>query len=78
MLSGPPKQPADPDDIEISDCVNKQARSLLYDPQTAGGVLISIPEGRAEQMLARLLENYPRAAIIGAIRERGAHSIKVI
>jgi selenide,water dikinase len=66
------------EDIEISDRVNKQMRSLLYDPQTAGGILIAIAQDRAEQLLARLLETYPRAAIIGEVRERGARSIKVI
>ena len=53
-------------------------RSLLYDPQTAGGLLISIAADRAEDMLARLRETYAQAEIIGQVRERGAHSIKVI
>ena len=66
------------EDIEIADRVNKQMRSLLYDPQTAGGILISIAADRAEEMLARLRETYAEAEIIGQVRERGAHSIKVI
>ena len=66
------------EDIEIADRVNKQVRSLLYDPQTAGGILISIAAGRAEEMLARLRETYAQAEVIGRVLERGAHSIKVI
>ena len=66
------------DDIEIADGVNKQLRSLLYDPQTAGGILISVAEDRAEELLARLGKTYDRAAIIGRVVERGEHSIKVI
>lgn len=66
------------DDIEIADGVSKQMRSLLYDPQTAGGILISITADRAEELLARLGETYNRAAIIGRVVERGLHSIKVI
>ena len=66
------------DDIEIATRVSKQMRSLLYDPQTAGGILISIAADRAEELLARLGENYDRAVIIGRVVERGPHSIKVI
>ena len=66
------------EDIEIAERVNKQMRSLLYDPQTAGGILISIAADRAEEMLARLREDYAQADIIGRVLERGAHSIKVI
>jgi len=66
------------EDIAISSTVSKELRSLLYDPQTAGGLLISIPADRAEAMLARLRETYLQAAIIGRVMERGAHSIVVI
>ena len=65
------------EDIEIADRVIKQMRSLLYDPQTAGGILISIAADRAQEMLARLRETYSQAEIIGQALERGAHSIKV-
>jgi selenide,water dikinase len=66
------------DDVEIAETVNKQMRNLLYDPQTAGGILISIAADRAEELLARLRETYSQAEIIGRVVERGAHSIKVI
>ncbi|HTG13986.1 MAG TPA: selenide, water dikinase SelD, partial [Blastocatellia bacterium] len=36
------------DDIQISEEVSKQMRSLLFDPQTAGGLLIAIASDRAE------------------------------
>jgi selenide, water dikinase len=66
------------EDIEIADGVSKHMRSLLYDPQTAGGILISIAADRAEELLARLGETYNQAVIIGRVVERGPHSIKVI
>ena len=66
------------DDVEIRAGVSKEMQSLLYDPQTAGGLLIAIAPERAEALLARLRENYPQASIIGRVIERGAHSIIVI
>ncbi len=65
------------DDIEIAAGVGKELRHLLYDPQTAGGMLISLPSHRAEAMLARLRENYPRAAVIGQTVDRGERSLVV-
>ena len=65
------------DDTEIADRVSKEVRSLLYDPQTAGGLLISIPADRADALFARLRDSYPQAAIIGRVVERGPHFIIV-
>ncbi len=64
-------------DIEVADSIGKETRSLLFDPQTAGGMLISIPPELATDMLARLRENYSQAQVIGRVLERGACSIKV-
>jgi selenide, water dikinase len=65
------------DDIEIEDSVQKDLLKLLFDPQTAGGMLISISPARADDLLARLRENYPEVAIIGLVLEPGAHSVVV-
>ena len=65
------------DDIEISKEVTKELVNVLYDPQTAGGLLISIAAERANELLARLRDVYADAAIIGHMTERGAHSIVV-
>ena len=64
-------------DVQIAGGVTKQMQSLLFDPQTAGGLLIAIASDRAEALLARLQANYPRAEMIGRVIERGAHSIVV-
>jgi selenide,water dikinase len=65
------------DDIEIGGAVSLPLASLFFDPQTAGGLLISIEPARADALLARLREVYPDAARIGRISERGAHSLSV-
>ncbi|MDQ3665719.1 MAG: selenide, water dikinase SelD [Acidobacteriota bacterium] len=64
-------------DIEVTDSIGKETRCLLFDPQTAGGMLISIHPERATDLLSRLRENYSQARLIGRVLERGAYSIKV-
>ncbi|HKY04565.1 MAG TPA: selenide, water dikinase SelD, partial [Blastocatellia bacterium] len=66
------------DDVEIEGSISKELTSLLYDPQTAGGILMAIAEDRAPQLLERLRADYPQAAIIGRVVERGPRSIKVL
>jgi len=65
------------DDIEIDESVSKEMRRLLYDPQTAGGMLIAISPKLAPDLLARLRENYPRADVIGRVTDLGSRSIAV-
>lgn len=43
--------------------------ALLFDPQTAGGLLAAVPAGQAAGILKRLLETAPLAAVIGRLSE---------
>jgi selenide,water dikinase len=65
------------DEVELGGEVSRELASLLFDPQTAGGLLISIAEERASHLLSRLRETYPDASIIGRVGERGARLISV-
>ncbi len=65
------------DDIEIGVEVSRPLTSLFFDPQTAGGLLISIDPARGDALLARLREVYPDAARIGRINVPGAHSLVI-
>ena len=65
-------------DVRIDAGVTKEVVSLLYDPQTAGGMLISIARDRAEEMLAKLRETYSQAVIIGRVIEYDGRSLEVI
>ena len=65
------------DDVRLGEGISKELASLLFDPQTAGGLLISIDAGRADELLSRLRESYSDAALIGRAVERGPHLIRV-
>jgi selenide,water dikinase len=62
-------------DVEIGPSVDENLLKLLFDPQTAGGMLISIAEHKAEAMLATLSKNYPQARRIGRVVPAGPRSI---
>ena len=57
----------------VSPCVegSSEVDDLLYDPQTSGGLLISLPERDA----AKLEAAFPDAYRIGAVRERSGKPI---
>jgi selenide,water dikinase len=64
-------------DVEIRDTVDENLIKLLFDPQTAGGMLIAASENNAEALLAALTRNYPNARQIGRVLPAGPRSIIV-
>ena len=51
--------------VRISESVTKEMQSALFDPQTAGGLLISLEEEKAE----RLIKNVEGAKMIGRVEK---------
>lgn len=50
--------------------ISRAMQDILYDPQTSGGLLISIPEAEAEQCLKELQESIPESKIVGYVTEK--------
>jgi len=48
---------------------------LMFDPQTSGGLLISVDSAQADELLSAIHIDDPQAAIIGSITERGDKEI---
>jgi selenide, water dikinase len=65
------------EDVLVADGIDPNLLKLLYDPQTAGGLLLAISSDRADRLLTDLRKNYPRAEIIGQVTERGEKAIVV-
>jgi selenide,water dikinase len=53
--------------VEYDDAVPEEIRTLLYDPQTAGGLLISVAEKDAERLVAALRNSAIDAVAIGEV-----------
>jgi len=64
-------------DVEIADAVDENVIKLLFDPQTAGGMLISIAEDKSEALVRQLNEHYPEAGLIGSVLPEGPQKILV-
>lgn len=63
--------------VSFRDGVAPDLISLLFDPQTAGGMLMSVARQQVEPLLAQLRQDYPRAAVIGRVAESGSPAIVV-
>ena len=57
------------DTLEDS-AVPREVLDCLYDPQTAGGLLLSVPEGKLQELLTRLTDAGVPAAAVGAVVSR--------
>ena len=64
-------------DVSVADSVDADLVKLLFDPQTAGGMLIAIEENRSQALLKRLKENYSSASVIGNVVSRGPKRLMV-
>jgi selenide,water dikinase len=60
--------------VELAREIPDEIENLLYDPQTSGGLLITLPETDAAELVRRLEGAYR----VGRVLERGAKAIRLI
>ncbi len=61
-------------DVEVMPGVASELETLLYDPQTSGGLLVSLPAADA----GRFLDLFPAGRIIGRVVERREKAIRIV
>lgn len=65
------------DKVSIGSGVSREVLDILSDPQTSGGLLISVPEHKAQEMLRAMEEITPWARIVGQVEAKSKHAIIV-
>ena len=53
--------------VTYAENVPQELRTILYDPQTAGGLLIAVAKGDAERLLKAMQDSGVPAAAIGSV-----------
>lgn len=65
--------------IIFDDSIKQEIRDIMYDPQTSGGLLISVPEELSEKLMEELrIRNKTDFNIVGKVKEKGEFAIEVI
>jgi selenide,water dikinase len=65
------------ENVFINGNVPKDIEDILFDPQTSGGLLISIPREKAELLLEELKSTPTKFALVGEVVEKQDHYIIV-
>ncbi len=55
--------------VQFEDEMDEPARMMLYDPQTSGGLLLGVPEAKAEPFVKRARELGQSVWLIGSVKE---------
>lgn len=65
--------------ITFRESITMPEKIALFDPQTSGGLLISVPAEKAERLLEEINRNQPDwARIIGEVTSKDSKSQKYI
>ena len=65
------------DKFILSSNIKQELQDVLIDPQTSGGLLISLPEKAAKEFLSRLEAFTPYGKIVGQVIEKGDKHIAI-
>jgi selenide,water dikinase len=61
----------------LDSALSPEETLTLFDPQTSGGLLLSVAPDHAERMVEKLRARFPRAALIGSVTAAGPSRITV-
>ena len=65
--------------VEVGQDVPQYLADILFDPQTSGGLLMSVPEPQAQSLLKRMREEgIDEAAILGEVVSEPKGRIRVV
>ena len=65
------------DVINLAKNTARNRIDCLYDPQTSGGLLFSVPEQHLERLQYQLGEKGCESAVIGYFKQKGSHYIEI-
>lgn len=64
--------------VSMDDAVDTSLLEMIFDPQTSGGLLISVPEEHAEGLVSYVnRQNAGTAKIVGTVLERQGYALKI-
>ena len=63
--------------VQMGPDVPLDLADVLFDPQTSGGLLVSVDASQADALVSRLRDEGLSAAVIGQVAERGQKSVEV-
>ncbi len=64
------------DMVNIDAAADESLLEMVFDPQTSGGLLISVSEKQSEQLISQVNDNGPGTAqIVGAVLPKQEHAI---
>ena len=63
--------------VQMGPDVPLDLADVLFDPQTSGGLLVSVDASQADALVSRLRDEGLPAAVIGQVVERGQKSVEV-
>ncbi len=65
------------DKVKISDDIPEEISDILYDPQTSGGLLISVEKDKAKELIKELENSPTECKIVGEVCEKSEYRIIV-